>query len=180
MTIAFLPWPTSICESPGVSEKLPSAQRLSIIQPRYTGCPNDLVQCFFLSHNDMALWPMSWVYSFPLCPQASFHAYGGASSYLAGGDELQRPEGSAHVRDVGLELVERSRDAGLNLARLGARGRVGGDLVQGLLRHGGGVLVDWIEYRSVVLGRTSKQERSSQWRLCGSCCSESLPCVLIG
>lgn len=60
------------------------------------------------------------------------------SSYLAGGDELQRPEGSAHVRDVGLELVERGRDAGLDLARLSARRRVEGDLVHGLLRHGGG------------------------------------------
>jgi hypothetical protein len=59
------------------------------------------------------------------------------SSYLAGGDELKRPEGSLHVRDVGLELVESSRNAGLNLGGLGPRGAVGRDLVEGLLRHDG-------------------------------------------
>jgi hypothetical protein len=59
------------------------------------------------------------------------------SSYLAGGDELERPEGGLHVRDVGLELVERSRDAGLDLRGLGPRGAVGRDLVEGLLRHDG-------------------------------------------
>jgi hypothetical protein len=59
------------------------------------------------------------------------------SSYLAGGDELKRPEGGLHVRDVGLELVERSRDAGLDLIGLGPRGAVGRDLVEGLLRHDG-------------------------------------------
>lgn len=64
------------------------------------------------------------------------------SSYLAGGDELQRPEGGAHVRNVGLELVESGRDAGLDLGRLGARRRVEGDLVHGLLRHGGGWVID--------------------------------------
>lgn len=62
---------------------------------------------------------------------------GWLSSYLAGGDELERPEGGAHVRDVGLELVESSGDAGLDLIGLGPRGGVGRDLVEGLLRHGG-------------------------------------------
>jgi hypothetical protein len=62
---------------------------------------------------------------------------GWLSSYLAGGDELERPEGGLHVRDVGLELVERSRDAGLDLRGLGPRGAVGRDLVEGLLRHDG-------------------------------------------
>lgn len=60
-------------------------------------------------------------------------------SYLAGGDELQRPQGAAHVRDVGLELVDGIGDAGLNLAGVGARRRVGGDLVKGGGRHGCGV-----------------------------------------
>jgi hypothetical protein len=62
---------------------------------------------------------------------------GWLSSYLAGGDELERPEGSLHVRDVGLELIESSRNAGLNLGGLGPRGAVGRDLVEGLLRHDG-------------------------------------------
>ena len=59
------------------------------------------------------------------------------SSYLAGGDELERPEGGLHVRDVGLELVERSRDAGLDLRGLGPRGAVGRDLVQSVGGHFG-------------------------------------------
>jgi len=60
------------------------------------------------------------------------------SSYLAGGDKLKRPEGSLHVRDVGLKLVERSGDAALDLIGLGPRGAVRRDLVKGGLRHGGG------------------------------------------
>lgn len=59
------------------------------------------------------------------------------SSYLAGGDELKRPEGGAHVRDVGLELVESGGNGDLDLIGLGPRGGVGGDLVKGGLRHGG-------------------------------------------
>lgn len=62
---------------------------------------------------------------------------GWLSSYLAGGDELKGPEGGLHVGDVGLELVESSGDAGLDLIGLGPRGGVGRDLVKGLLRHDG-------------------------------------------
>ena len=61
------------------------------------------------------------------------------SSYLAGGDELERPKGGLHVRDVGLELVESSGDAALDLIGLGPRGGVGRDLVEGGLRHLDGV-----------------------------------------
>jgi hypothetical protein len=76
---------------------------------------------------------------------------GWLSSYLAGGDELERPEGGLHVRDVGLELVERSRDAGLDLRGLGPRGAVGRDLVEGLLRHDGR-----LRYRYPGRRRTSR------------------------
>lgn len=80
------------------------------------------------------------------------HRIGGwFSSYLAGGDELERPEGGAHVRDVGLELVESSRNAGLDLVGLGPRGGVGGDLVKGLLRHDGR-----LRYRCPVEGIKSQ------------------------
>lgn len=80
------------------------------------------------------------------------HRIGGwFSSYLAGGDELERPEGGAHVRDVGLELVESSRNAGLDLVGLGPRGGVGGDLVKGLLRHDGR-----LRYRCPVEGVKSQ------------------------
>lgn len=66
------------------------------------------------------------------------HRRASGSSYLAGRDELKRPEGGLHVRDVRLQLVESSGDAGLNLIGLGPRGGVGGDLVKGLSRHFGG------------------------------------------
>lgn len=59
------------------------------------------------------------------------------SSYLAGGDELQRPQSSAHVGDVGLELVQSGGNVGLDLIGLGPRWAVGRDLVECLLRHAG-------------------------------------------
>ena len=69
-------------------------------------------------------------------------------SYLAGGDELQRPQGAAHVRDVGLELVDGIGNAGLDLAGVGARRRVGGDLVES-----GGHVGGWLATRMVRSGR---------------------------
>ena len=65
------------------------------------------------------------------------HRQASGSSYLAGRDELKRPEGGLHVRDIRLQLVESSSDVGLNLIGLGPRGGVRGDFVQSG-RHDGG------------------------------------------
>lgn len=138
MTIAFLPWPVSIYEIPGVSIMPPSAHRLSN-------------RVFHVSrlHLHVAAGDGPLRLVVPLLPSlvggvcvgvdcaCSMCTCGWLSSYLAGGDELEGPEGGLHVRDVGLELVERSRNAGLDLRGLGPRGAVGRDLVEGLLRHDG-------------------------------------------
>jgi hypothetical protein len=139
MTIAFLPWPVSIYEIPGVSIMPPSAHRLSNrVVPM---CPNFHVR--FAGDGPLQLVVpfcsrLLYVYGCRcMFARAAECTSGWLSSYLAGGDELERPEGGLHVRDVGLELVERSRDAGLDLRGLGPRGAVGRDLVEGLLRHDG-------------------------------------------
>jgi hypothetical protein len=41
--------------------------------------------------------------------------YVGRSSYLSGGDELQRPQRASHVWNVRLQIVESRSNAGLNL-----------------------------------------------------------------
>lgn len=56
-------------------------------------------------------------------------------SYLLGGAELERAESRLQVRHRVLEVVERLGDLLLELARVGVRGRVVGDLVGG---HGDG------------------------------------------
>ena len=61
-----------------------------------------------------------------------------SSSYLARRHELQRPQGTAHVGNVGLQLIEGGCDLGLDLGGLGPRRAVGRDLVQCLLRHDAG------------------------------------------
>ncbi|KUI59297.1 hypothetical protein VP1G_11067 [Cytospora mali] len=45
-------------------------------------------------------------------------------------DELQRSESDLEIGSVGLEIVESTSDAGLELRRVLARGRGGDDLVQ--------------------------------------------------
>lgn len=60
------------------------------------------------------------------------------SSYLACRHELQRPQSTAHVGDVGLELIEGGCDLRLDLGGFGPRWAVGRDLVECLLRHGAG------------------------------------------
>jgi hypothetical protein len=60
-------------------------------------------------------------------------------SYLARRDELQWSQRTLHVGDVGLEVVERIGDAGLDLRRRLPRRAVGGDLVEGGRRHDGGL-----------------------------------------
>lgn len=79
-----------------------------------------------------------------------------SSSYLACRDELQRPQGALHVGNVGLELVQRRSDAGLDFGGLGPRWAVGRDLVKRLLRHGGGVCGGW----------QSGREMSCAWLQC--------------
>lgn len=56
-------------------------------------------------------------------------------SYLAGGDELQRAQSDLEVGSVGLEVVESTSDAGLELRGVLPRRAVGSDLVQGGGRH---------------------------------------------
>lgn len=56
-------------------------------------------------------------------------------SYLAGRDELQRAESDLEVGSVGLEIVESTSDAGLELRGVLSRGAVGSDLVEGGRRH---------------------------------------------
>ena len=56
-------------------------------------------------------------------------------SYLASGDELQRPQRTAHVWDIGLKVVERIGDVGLDLRGVLTRRAVGRDLVEGGGRH---------------------------------------------
>jgi hypothetical protein len=120
-----------------VSAKMPpSAHRLS---NRVFHCPDSICILLVTCHCGCVV-PMlpSLVGGVCRCVCACSECTSGwLSSYLAGGDELKRPEGSLHVRDVGLELVESSRNAGLNLGGLGPRGAVGRDLVEGLLRHDG-------------------------------------------
>jgi len=67
-------------------------------------------------------------FSFSLLIRSDWWVVG--SSYLAGRDELQRPESAAHVWDVGLELLECSCDLSLDLGRVLPRWAVGSDLVE--------------------------------------------------
>jgi hypothetical protein len=55
--------------------------------------------------------------------------------YLASRDELKRSQGSLQVWDVGLEFIEGGCDAGFQLGGMLSRRAVGGDLVEGWLRH---------------------------------------------
>lgn len=148
MTIALRPCPTSICKSPGVSAKPPSAHRLFVTIEVYN---IDLCQCVSprtslsrrVSRSPIGahLFAETTKDTFSFVCSLEPSCIGGGrlmcSSYLTRRDELQRPEGSLHVRDVGLELVESSGDARLDLIGLGPRRAVGRDLVQCLLRHVG-------------------------------------------
>lgn len=59
----------------------------------------------------------------------------GFYSYLLGRDELQRSESSLEVGSAGLEVVEGTSDAGLELRGVLAGGRVRRDLVERGGRH---------------------------------------------
>jgi hypothetical protein len=141
MTIAFLPWPVSIYEIPGVSIMPPSAHRLSQLSCSVYVCLSPDCKCLILAKKP--LWLLIIMLPSLLCVgmrvcrcvHATSTMSRWLSSYLAGGDELERPEGSLHLRDVGLELVESGRNVALDLIGLGPRGAVGRDLVEGLLRH---------------------------------------------
>ena len=61
-------------------------------------------------------------------PKGRLKGCGG--SYLAGGDELERSQSTAHVWNVGLELVESVCNVGLDLRRVLSRGAVARDLVE--------------------------------------------------
>lgn len=56
-------------------------------------------------------------------------------SYLAGRDELQRSESDLEIGSVGLEIVQSTSNAGLQLGGVLPRRAVVGDLVQGGGRH---------------------------------------------
>lgn len=62
---------------------------------------------------------------------------GSGSSHLACGHELKRAERDLEVGSVRLEVVESSRDAGLQLGGALARGARGRDLVEGAHGCGG-------------------------------------------
>ena len=55
--------------------------------------------------------------------------------YLTCRYELQRTQSTAHVGDVGLELIEGGGDVDLDFGRVGSRRAVRRDLVERLLRH---------------------------------------------
>ncbi len=59
-------------------------------------------------------------------------------SHLTGRDELQRPEGDLEIGSVGLELVESSGNAALQLRRVLAGRAVRRDLVERRGTHVGG------------------------------------------
>ena len=63
----------------------------------------------------------------------------GLQSYLSRTDEVQWPQGSAHVRDIGLEVIEGIGDICLDLGGLLPRWAVRRDLVQSSGRHGDGL-----------------------------------------
>lgn len=160
MTTALRPWPTSICKNPGVSEKLPSAQRLSVIKvycPFHTSSvqPNatctlavDMRPCQFCSD---AAFLFLWL----------LFAY--FSAYLTGRHELQRAKRRLHVWDVGLELVESGGNVALDLIWLSPRWTVGRDLVQGLLRHLGRLVMGGrCRCREVVINKSVACRRKSQ------------------
>ena len=68
------------------------------------------------------------------------------SSYLTCRHELKGTQSALHVGDVGLELIQRRSDVGLDLGWLRPRGAVGRDLIERLLRHpGGDVVLSWRE-----------------------------------
>ena len=136
MTIALRPWPTSICKNPGVSAKLPSAHRLFVRVCMYIE-----VSCPCIIFSGLCIQWQCQCAECPMFDPGSSHLQ--LSAYLTGRDELQWPEGSLHVWDVGLELVQSSRNVGLDLIWLGPRWRVGRDLVEGLLRHAGRSL--WLD-----------------------------------
>ena len=78
-------------------------------------------------------------------------------SHLSRRDELQRPEGDLEIGSVGLEIVQSTGNALLQLGGVLPRGAVGGDLVQGG-RHGCGFCLfddgNWVssgEWTGLVL-----------------------------
>ena len=77
------------------------------------------------------------------CGSYTFVSMGSSSSYLACGHELKRAERDLEVGRVGLEVVESSRDAGLQLGGALARGARGRDLVEGAHGCGGCRWEDW-------------------------------------
>ena len=73
-----------------------------------------------------------------------------ALAYLAGRLDLQRSQSRLQVWDVGLEFVESSRNAGLELGWVSSRRAVSRNLIEcWLLRHGGKSL--WIVKEGVEL-----------------------------
>ena len=162
MTIAFLPWPTSIysrsksaCElqdDNAIHGPLPSYSALCMVFDVMAAKQNGRCQSPLPSARlpIVIKLPMR---RRPTCGDVSiaFAVVGGtgigggsdvggsgANSHLAGRDELQRPEGGLEVGGVGLEVVEGAGNALLELRGVLAAGAVGRDLVEGRGAHGGG------------------------------------------
>lgn len=77
------------------------------------------------------------------CGSYTIVSMGSGSSHLACGHELKRAERDLEVGGVRLEVVESSRNAGLELGRALARGARGRDLVEGAHGCGGCRCEDW-------------------------------------
>ena len=80
------------------------------------------------------------------------------AAYLTSRHELQGPERAFHVGDVGLQVVDRAGDAGLQLGRVLPRGAGGRNLVD--VSHDCGAR-SWWSGRNCFVG---------SWSLC-NCCS---------
>lgn len=149
MTIAFLPWPTSIYIDQ-------SQHAISIYMVR---SPSEIQLCADTTSHQVYMYLLRTQSAGPshrqstrqcgaiaksfrtslsqlrilhkLCQWASVH------SYLACGHELKRAERDLEVGGVRLEVVESSRDAALELGRALARRARGRDLVEGAHGCGG-------------------------------------------
>lgn len=149
MTIAFLPWPTSIYVDQ-------SQHAISIYMVRSPSeiqlCADTTTHLYDVSapnpfggsltsttKHDSVAGAIAKSFSGHLsrCGSYTIVSMGLGSSHLACGHELKRAERDLEVGGVGLEVVESSRDAGLELGGALARRARGRDLVEGAHGCGG-------------------------------------------
>lgn len=154
MTIAFLPWPTSIYQR---SKSACDLHCYMVRSPSESNLRRHHVICIVCMLRDLSLaGPSShrqydsptWCHcqsfrtlSFECCQDCETYSHQVNSSrgrsHLACGHELKRAERNLEVGGVRLKIEESSRDAGLKLRRARARWAVLGDLVEGAHVCGG-------------------------------------------